>query len=165
MSFKIELSEQPAQPVLSIRTRTAVGNLPQVLGKAYGDIIQYLNELGEQPLGPAFTAYYNMDMEDLDIEIGFPVARPLAGKGEIAASQIPAGKQVSCFHKGPYNKVEPVYNAMMQWINENGYTPTGVAYEFYYNSPDEVPESELLTKVMFPLQGDKSHCCSCCQGC
>ncbi|RYD03611.1 hypothetical protein N752_18735 [Desulforamulus aquiferis] len=48
--------------------------------------------------------------------------------------------------------MEPVYNAMMQWINENGYAPTGVAYEFYYNSPMEVPESELLTKVVFPIK-------------
>ena len=54
--------------------------------------------------------------------------------------------------KGPYKEMEPVYNAMMQWIQENGYTPTGTAYEFYYNSPLEVPESELLTKIVFPVQ-------------
>jgi len=48
--------------------------------------------------------------------------------------------------------MEPVYNAMMQWINENGHMPTGVSYEFYYNSPAEVQESELLTKIVFPLK-------------
>ena len=69
MNCKFELTEQPAQPVLSVRTRTSVGNLPQALGKAYGAIIQYLNEIGEQPLEAAFAAYYNMDMEDLDVEI------------------------------------------------------------------------------------------------
>ncbi len=152
MDYKIELTEQTAQPVLSIRTRTAVGNLPRELGKAYQAIIQYLNELGEQPLDAAFAAYHNMDMEDLDVEMGFPVPKPLAGKGEINAGEIPAGKQASCLYKGPYNQMEPVYNAMTEWINKNGYTPMGVAYEFYYNSPLEVPESELLTKVVFPLQ-------------
>ncbi|MDS1030869.1 GyrI-like domain-containing protein [Bacillota bacterium LX-D] len=152
MDYKFELTEQPAQPVLSMRTRTAVGNLPQELGKAYGAIIQYLNEIGEKPLDAAFAAYYNMDMENLDVEMGFPVAKPLAGIGEIKSSEIPAGKQVSCFYKGPYSQIEPVYNAMMQWIDENGYTPTGVSYEFYYNSPAEVPESKLLTKIVFPLK-------------
>lgn len=29
MDYKMELTEQLAQPVLSMRTRTAVGNLPQ----------------------------------------------------------------------------------------------------------------------------------------
>lgn len=152
MDYKFELTEQPAQPVLSMRTRTAVGNLPQELGKAYGAIMQYLNEIGEKPLEVAFAAYYNMDMADLDVEMGFPVPKPLAGKGEIKAGEIPAGKQVSCMYKGPYQKMEPVYNAMTQWINEKGYTPTGAAYEFYYNSPAEVPESELLTKIVFPLK-------------
>ena len=158
MGYKFELNEQPAQPVLSMRTRTAVGNLPQEIGKAYQAIIQYLNEIGEKPLNTAFAAYYNMDMEDLDVEMGFPVPRSLAGKGEIKSGEIPAGKQVSCLYKGPYSQMGPVYNAMTQWINENGYTPTGVAYEFYYNapigsgSPVEVPESELLTKIVFPLK-------------
>ena len=152
MDYKFELSEQPVQPVLSMRTRTAVGNLPQELGKAYGSIIQYLNEIGEKPLEAAFAAYYNMDMENLDVEMGFPVPKPLAGKGEIKSSEIPAGKQVSCFYKGPYSQMEQVYNAMMQWINVNGHTPTGVSYEFYYNSPMDVPESELLTKIVFPIK-------------
>ena len=152
MDYKFELSDHLSQPVLSIHTKTPVSNLPQELGKAYGALIQYLNEIGEQPSGPAFAAYYNMDMENLDVEMGFPVAKPLVGKGEIKAGEIPAGRQVSYVHKGPYNQMEPVYNAMMQWIEENGQTPTGVSYEFYYNSPLEVAESELLTKIVFPLK-------------
>ena len=152
MDYKFELTEQPSQPVLSMRTRTAVGNLPQELGRAYQAIIAYLDEIGEKPSGPAFAAYYNMDMENLDVEMGFLVAKPIDAKSEIKTSEIAAGKQVSYLYKGPYNGMEPVYNAMMQWINENGCTPTGVAYEFYYNSPLEVPESELLTKIVFPLR-------------
>jgi effector-binding domain-containing protein len=30
--------------------------------------------------------------------------------------------------------------------------PTGIAYEFYYNSPMEVKPEQLLTQVMFVLQ-------------
>ncbi|AOY76110.1 GyrI-like domain-containing protein [Clostridium formicaceticum] len=153
MDYKFELAEKPAQPVLSMRTKTAVENLPQELGKAYGIIIQYLNEIGEKPSEEvAFAAYYNMDMQDLDVEMGFSVAKPLAGKGEIQASEIPAGKQVSYLYKGPYHQMEPVYTAMMAWISKNSYTPTGTAYEFYYNSPMDVAESELLTKIVLPLK-------------
>ncbi len=152
MDSKFHVTEQPAQPVLSIRKRTTVGNLPQELGKAYKAIVEYLEEIGEQPLVFAFAAYYNMDMQDLDVEMGFPVAKSLPGRGEIKAGEIPAGKQAFYLHKGPYDAVEPVYNAMMQWIGDNGYIPTGVSYEFYYNGPGEVPESELLTKIVFPLK-------------
>lgn len=48
--------------------------------------------------------------------------------------------------------MEPVYNEMMLYMAENELEPVGVAYEFYYNSPEEVPEKELLTKIMFPLK-------------
>ena len=152
MSYNFVVTEEPAKPILSIRIRTAVGNLPQELGKGYQAIFQYLTEMGEKPLDAPFAAYYNMDMQDLDVEMGVPVAKPLAGQGDIKPGEIPSGKRVSCVYKGPYDQTEPVYNAMMQWINENGHTPTGVAYEFYYNSPMEVPESELLTKIVFPLK-------------
>lgn len=152
MNYKFELNEQPTQTVLSIRTRTPVERLPEEIGKAYGAIMNYLEELGEKPVNAPFAAYYNMDMNDLDVEMGFPVSKSLPEKGELKSSQIPAGKMVSYLYKGPYNQTEPVYTAMLQWVNENGYTATGVAYEFYYNSPLEVPESELLTKIVFPLK-------------
>lgn len=93
-----------------------------------------------------------MDMQDLDIEIGFPVAQSPAGKNELRPSEIPAGKQVPCLYTGPYNKIEPAYDAIMEWITRNGYTPTGVCYEFYLNDPDTTPENELLTKIVFLLK-------------
>ena len=48
--------------------------------------------------------------------------------------------------------MEQPYNEMIKWISNNGYEPTGIAYEYYYNNPDEVPESELLTRIVMPLK-------------
>jgi len=152
MEYEIILEEKAAQPTIAVRTRTAVQNLPQVLGKAYDDIMNYLMAIGVQPAGAPYVGYFNMDMQDLDIEIGFPVAEVLEGKDHIQASEIPAGKQVSCLHVGPYHKVEAAYNAMMEWVTVNGYTATGISYEFYLNDPENTPESELLTRVVFPLK-------------
>jgi effector-binding domain-containing protein len=152
MDYKCELHEKPAQPVLSIRTRAAVSDLPSVLGTAYNSLMGYLAQIGEQPVGAPFVAYYNMDMQDLDIEVGFPVSKVLTGKDEIIQSEIPAGKHVSCIHVGPYSKVEQAYNALTQWIEKTGFTPTGISYEFYLNDPSTTPENELMTKVVFPVK-------------
>ncbi|NLP25011.1 MAG: AraC family transcriptional regulator, partial [Syntrophomonadaceae bacterium] len=46
MQYQIIMEEKAAQPTIAIRTRAAVQNLPQVLGKAYGDIMNYLMEIG-----------------------------------------------------------------------------------------------------------------------
>lgn len=152
MHKPIELQEKDAQPVLSIRTRSAVGALPQVLGAAFGEIMSYLGEMGAYPAGMPFVGYYNMDMQDLDIEVGFPVAQPLAGRDEIKPGEIPAGKRLSCLYQGPYNEMESTYNEIMEWVAANGHTWTGASYEFYLNSPMEVPESELLTEIVLMLK-------------
>ena len=150
MSYQFEVKEQPAQKTLSIRTRAAVQDLPQVFENGYGAIAQYLEELGEQPIGPPFGAYYNMDMDDLDVELGFPVARSLPGKGAIEAGEIPAGRVATCLFIGPYSEMEPAYEALFKWMEENGHEGTGVSYELYLNDPRETAPAQ--TQIVFPLK-------------
>jgi effector-binding domain-containing protein len=152
MSYHCELKEWSAQPTLAIRTRAAVQDLSRVMGETYGAIAQYLGELGEYPAGPPFAAYHNMDMQDLDVEIGFPVARELPGRGDIQAGHLPQGKVATHLYTGPYSDMESAYDALSRWIEENGYEPTGVAYEFYLSDPEETPPDEHQTQIVFPLK-------------
>ena len=152
MSYKCEVKEQTTQPTLAIRTRVSVQDLPQTLGEAYGAIAQYLGELGEQPAGPPFAAYHNMDMQNLDVAIGFPVSRKLASRDDIQAGEIPGGKAATCLYVGPYAEIEPAYTALSEWMKDNGYKATGVAYEMYLNDPEETPPQELQTQIAFPLK-------------
>jgi effector-binding domain-containing protein len=151
MSNKCEIIERVAQPTLSIRTHAAVQDLPKLLGEVYGKIMQYLGELGETPGGAPFVAYYNMDMQDLDMEIGFPTLSPLLGIGEVQAGQIPAGKAATCLYTGAYNEIASAYNELSAWIATQGVQPTGVAYEFYLNDPEHTLPAELQTLILFPL--------------
>ena len=152
MAYQCEIKEQSAQPALSVRTRASVAELPALIEKTYGAIFQYLGELGESPAGPPFSAYYNMDMQNLDVEIGVPVAKKLAGKGEVQASEIPGGRAATCLHVGPYDKMQPAYQALMQWMGANGYEAKGVAYEVYLNDPAQSPPEEWQTLISFPLK-------------
>lgn len=149
--IKIELSEEKAQPVMTIRMTTRLELLPQVIGESYLKIMAYLTEHGEQPVFAPVTIYHNLDMQNLDVEMGFPVARLLPEKGDIKARELPPGKVVSSIYKGPYSGMEHPYHEMSKWIGDNGYTPVGISYEYYFNSPQEVLESELLTKIVMPV--------------
>lgn len=151
MIFDLKIEEQAAQPVLCIRTKTSMEQLPTAIGESYGRIMKYVEELGVQPLYAPYTAYYNMDMNDLDVEMGFPMTEVFADKDGIKAGQIPQGKVVSCMYKGSYAEMEEPYKEIMKWIEDNGHVPTGVYYEYYFNSPQEVPENELLTRIVIPI--------------
>ncbi|MFC1935810.1 GyrI-like domain-containing protein [Chloroflexota bacterium] len=152
MAYMCETKEQAAEPALSIRTTTQVQNLPRIMGETYCAIAQYLGELGEQPAGPPFAVYYNMDMQNLDVEAGFPVSKRIPGKDDIQASETPGGKVATCLHTGPYGGLEPAYNALLQWIKANGYEATGVAYETYLNDPGQTPSHKLKTQIAFLLK-------------
>ena len=151
MPYKCEIYEQATQPTVSIRTRSSVEKLPQVLGESYTAIGQYLGSLGEAPSGAPYVAYYNMDMQDLDIEIGFPVSKPVAGAGAIQPSQMPAGKYATCLHQGPYKDCGGAYEALTLWVKEHGYETAGGVYEVYLNDPNVTPPEELKTQIIFQL--------------
>lgn len=147
-----EVIDRDAQSTLVVRTRTQVQDLPEVMGETYGVIFQYLGELGEEPAGAPFVAYHNMDMQDLDVEIGVPVRTTLNGKGDVTACEIPAGQYATCIHVGPYSELKATYASLSNWIQENGYAVTGIAYEIYLNDPTQVSEEQLETQLLFPLK-------------
>lgn len=152
ISDACKLIELPEQPVLSIRTTIAVGDMPAVLGRAYAEIMEQIAAQGEYPAGMPFVAYYNLDMQALDIEIGFPTHRRLPGKGAVQPSIIPAGPAATCEYTGPYEELEPAYHALNTWIAERGFEPTGVCYEYYLNGPEDSPPSGYKTRIVFPLK-------------
>lgn len=147
-----EIITTPAQPTLYIRTTTSVDKLPDAIGKALMAIAPYIGRMGGHHADAPFISYRSMEMPNLDVEIGFPIAAPLPGEGDITAGSIPAGSKAVGMHKGPYQNVAATYGAMAAWMREKGVEPTGLVYEHYYNSPMEVAESELLTKLVFLLR-------------
>ncbi|MHB1134443.1 MAG: GyrI-like domain-containing protein [Chloroflexota bacterium] len=152
MQTECQIVEQPARPTLYVRRQVAVQNMPQTLGQAWGAIMQYLGELGEQPAGAPYVAYHNMDMQNLDIEAAFPVARPLPGRGDVQAGELPAGRYATCVHAGPYNELGMTYEALTKYMAEQGQQPVGVAYEVYLNDPQTTPPQDLQTQVLFSLK-------------
>ena len=87
-----------------------------------------------------------------DIELGVPVAEALPEQGEIFMSKTCEGKAISAIHKGAYKDIEKTYAPMMEYLAVNNLKSTGVYYDYYISNPYETPESELLTKVVFPIK-------------
>lgn len=55
-------------------------------------------------------------------------------------------------HKGSYDDFTPTYEALMGWIEENGYHIVGPNREIYLQGPEsgESPQ-EYLTEIQFPV--------------
>jgi effector-binding domain-containing protein len=153
MSFAFDSKEQPRLDVASVRTRSAVQDLPEVLTREYGRVMQALGKQGLNPSGPPFVVYYNMDMQDLDIEAGLAVAGDFANDGDVLRSEIPAGRVATCLYTGPYDHIREAYDVLMAWMKDQGLRESGPAYEFYLNDPGNTPAEQLQTDVRIPIEG------------
>lgn len=148
---EITLIRHCQTPTLAIRRETNITDLPQLIGASYGKIIAYLKSCQKQISDMPFVLYHTFDLEKMDVEIGFPLAREVAGSGEITAGQIPEQDMIFCMYQGPYKKIGPTYKAMYQWAADQGLEVEEKVYEFYYNGL-EVAEDRLLTKILMPVK-------------
>jgi effector-binding domain-containing protein len=151
MSYRVELKLEPTQPALAIRARAAENDLPRLFVETYGALMAYLAELGEQPAGMPYAAYYGLDPEAMDVEIGFPVSKPLPGKGAIMPAELPGGQWAKALHVGPYDQLGQAHETVAAWIKAHGYEPAGPAYELYCSGPETPPEA-IQTWLMQPVK-------------
>ena len=150
-AFQCELEDLEPRPALTIRLKTKAGDIAEMFDQGFSAIASYLEEKGKKPQGPPFAIYYNMDMDHLEVEFGFPVEEGIDGNASIQASMTPSGKAATSLYIGPYEEAEPVYDVLMKWISDNDLEATGVAYEIYLNDPALTPPEQLKTQVYLLL--------------
>lgn len=148
---KINLIEQPEQHVLSIRAAINFNDYPKIARQAYGQIMEHAAQSRLLLSGSPFVCYHNGDLEKLDVEMGFPVARPAAGKDGILGYTLNVRKAVSGIFLGAYEDSDPLMTEIFRWISEHGCEQLGMIYHYYLNDADR-PSSELLTQIVVPVK-------------
>ena len=148
---KIILLEQPEQHVLSIRATILFNDFPDTAKRAYDKIMEYAARNNMLLSGGPYVCYHNTDLENLDVEMGFPVARSVSGTDNIIGHTIPVQKGVSGIFLGPYTDTDPLMMEIIKWIAEHGYEQQGQIFNYYLNDDDR-PAAELLTQIIIPIQ-------------
>lgn len=150
--LRMEVIEQQTQPVMYVAATSSIDNISETISTGYRKIMEYLQLVGVNPTGSPYTAYYNQDMSNLSVQMGFPVKEALPEKDDVKAGVIPSGKYVTTVYKGPYTGIQQMFEEVFKWIDENGLKQSGIYYEYYVNSPEEVDENDLLTKIIIPIK-------------
>ncbi|MDQ1253371.1 MAG: hypothetical protein QG646_2538 [Euryarchaeota archaeon] len=149
--MEIELKTVEENQVASI---SHVGRLED-MGAIIGELAGWVMQKGLRITQPPFVVYYTSPMEvppeKMQYEVGMPFQGDTNGDERVKIKIMPKHKVLSTIHKGPYTGLGPVYAEMVQYIIGGSYEMIGAPREAYHNNPCEVPESELLTEVMFPV--------------
>ena len=148
------IKKEPEIAVAIKREAVRFDNMGDMMGEVYRQLWAYLAQQGKQMAGAPYCKYFNGsdDFMEWDIELGVPVSEPLPEQGEIYMSKTCEGKAVCATHQGAYKDIDQTYTPMMEYLTANNLESTGIYYDYYLSNPSDTPESELLTKVVFPIK-------------
>ena len=155
MEYEIHLRETQPQAAASIRACAPWAELSSFVPGALMEIAGVAGEQGVRFAGPAYTAYYNADSTEteVDLEVGIPVDEPIEPAGRVVYTIIPGGLVATTVHAGRYEDVARAYRALGEWVQEHGHETSGPPREVYLTDPSQVRDpGALRTEVLWPIR-------------
>ena len=157
-----EVTQRAVQPYAGISawvTMETIGSVAHRIPEIFG----WLGAHGIAPAGPPFFRYHVIDMQrELQVEVGVPVASPVADEGEVRAGTLPAGRFAVMTHTGAPDTLVAATAELLDWAQAQGLAwdvsrtdageHWGCRVEFYLTNPAEEPDaSKWQTQLAFRL--------------
>jgi effector-binding domain-containing protein len=159
-----KIEHRGEQNCVGIRTQVSMDELGNgIIPQLHDEVLEWLNEQGEKPSGQSILRYYVINMPGrLDIEMVWPVAKPVTGNGRIQATVLPAGQYGFVVYTGDYSGLMEANRVLVDWAKEQGVEwdawdePAGHAfrcrYETYLKDPGDEPDSnKWVTEVAIKI--------------
>lgn len=153
MPYDISIKQIPAQFAAVVRADATAATMPDIIRDGFTAAAAAVQASGAAFAGPPFFSMSTPPDEDpTEIEVGFPVAAPFTDRDGVLGVEVPAMMVAAAVHRGPYDEVGPVYQAVWAWIQEHGHAGVGAPREVYLNSPGDTTKPEdYLTEIQFPI--------------
>jgi effector-binding domain-containing protein len=141
--------------ILYVRdTASTTADIGGVLGKGYGELMQFIAANKLQPL--KFIAWYYSAAPPWSVDIAVETdktVQPLSGRIQ---SRIQKGGEIVIAHMwGPYDQVGKAYSQIEGWLKANNRQARDAPFEVYLNDPSTVKNpSEIRTDICQPLAGN-----------
>jgi effector-binding domain-containing protein len=151
---EVEIKQVPAQLALVVRTSVTLTTIAERMGAAFDTLMRHARETGAQFVGPPAVLYPEMPNGEFPIAVCMPVAPGAAAGDDVALEELPAIEAATLLYQGPYDKMEPSWQRLLEWVGAAGRRPAGPLREVYLSDPDEVEAQDLLTELVVPLAPD-----------
>ena len=163
----VRLLRAPAVPTAVIQaTDVPMATIAGFFDSAFGTAFPALFAAGVTPAGPAFALYTRITQDPAftaDVEIGFPLARPLAelhagdpvevNGMRVVASELPAGEVAVTSHLGGYDGLGQAWGEFLGRIGAMGREPGTPFWESYVTEPGpDMDPATLRTDLFCPAR-------------
>lgn len=153
--YDVVLKKVPAMVVASYRGNAPAYNQQGHLWEVLERELQ-LNRI--TPNGACFSLYHDTEYRDhdVDVEVCEPVAAGAVLNGKASVKELPEVESMACvIHHGPFSTLPQAYQALMEWIQTNGYRICGPDREIYLETgkgPVHQNDPSYVTEVQMPVE-------------
>lgn len=135
-----------------IRGTVAMDALPQFFDESFGALFSAIGEQGIEITGAAFARYFGPPSDTAELEVGVPTDRAIEAAEAVVASTLPAGRAAHTVHHGSFDELGESWQALMNWVTEEGLAPSGPFWEVYLTEPTpEMDPADLRTALYLPI--------------
>jgi effector-binding domain-containing protein len=152
---EIKLVDISAQPAMGIIDSSSIDQMGAKMAKMYSKLSIYLEKRGIQPVGPAFTIYYNWNPKGLTrFACCLPIAERTWGWKEYSYIELTQGQAATLTHWGKYGTSKP-YEALDKYFRENSLRKGTLMWEVCKNDPSiESDTSKWEVQIFYPIKYD-----------
>ncbi|WP_027400574.1 MerR family transcriptional regulator [Anaerovorax odorimutans] len=154
MNYNVILKELPQMYVASVRKNITDYSYE---GKLWHILMKETAHMNLKDGEPCYTLAIFHDGEFKENDVDVEVQKSVKGKYEntenVVFKTMPPVQIASAIHKGGYDKISEVSEAVANWVRDNGYEFDGHFFDIYHVSPHETqnPE-EWVTEVCYPVK-------------
>jgi effector-binding domain-containing protein len=146
------IRDVPSQPTAAVRITTPRENIGEAMAEAFPRVFAAVTKAGGTPAGAPLARYFSFGGPTIEFECAIPVAAPFTAEGDVVPSEVGGGDAAFAVHVGPYDTIGQTWEALTNWVTEQGRTPEGPGWEHYLTDPGEEPDpAKWVTEVYVPL--------------
>ncbi len=145
-------------PIHVAQVRGVTPSMEQIgptLDGLFDRVIGYIGQQGATVVGPAITLYYDTEYRESDITVGacMPFEGSLSSSEQVTVDDLPAVETMaSVIHHGSFSGLQQAYNAILRWIENNGYRVSGPTRELNLEYERGGDQSKYVTEIQFPVE-------------
>lgn len=143
---------------LPVSSRREPGAVSEAMGKAFFEILQYIDQHGLQDDGAPLSIKRTFSGSRLVFDAAIPV-RGVSAETPRDGTTVKlgftyGGPAIRVRHIGPYRDLGATHRRISAYLAALGIERNGDAWESYVTDPGDVAEENLLTYVYYPVRPD-----------
>ena len=151
-NYDVVLKDLPPVMVAACRVTVPTNDqVPQVLGKAFGDAYALVKRTGAKEAGPCIAVWHQPAavLANEVVEAIVHIDRAVAPANGVEVYELAGGPAASTVHSGPFSEMVHAHVALLSWMGENGYESAGTYREVYHQ--DEQKGGDAVVEIQYPM--------------